>query len=283
MHAIRRIRTALAATGAVALSQAVVRAAHAQVPRNWELGLQAPGSPSELAVQNLNDLLTWIISGIVAFVAVLMLYVMWRFNAKRHPVPTRTTHNTIIEILWTTIPVVILVVIAIPSFRLIYYQNKAADPAMTIQVTGHQWYWEYAYPDQGGIHFTSYMVPDNKLAPDQKKLRRLAVDHPLVVPVGEQIRVLETSGDVIHSWYIPSLGVQRYAIPGREIETWFEVSKPGDYYGECNQICGLNHDAMAIEVKAVSKQDFQAWLVHAKTQFSADAAPSGPTRLASAR
>jgi len=168
------------------------------------------------------------------------------------------------------IPVLILVVIAIPSFRLIYYQDRTPDPDMTIKVTGHQWYWEYDYGDAAKVDFNSRIVADEDLKPGQ--LRLLDVDNQLVVPAGKNIRILTTSADVIHSFFIPSLGVQRYAIPGRTIETWFRVDKPGTYYGECNQICGTNHSFMPISVKAVSEQEFQAWIVEAKTKF-ADAAP----------
>ena len=165
----------------------------------------------------------------------LLLYVIFRFNHKRNPVPSRTSHNTVIEILWTTVPVLILIVIAIPSFRLVYYQDRATHPDLTVKVTAHQWYWEYNYPDQDGLDFQSYMIPEKQLKPEQRALRQLAVDNPLVVPVGKSVRILLTSGDVLHSFFIPSLGVQRYAIPGRMIETWFDVDKPGDYYGECNR------------------------------------------------
>ena len=163
--------------------------------------------------------------------------------------PTRTSHNTVLEIAWTVIPVLILVVIAIPSFRLVYYEDRTHDADLTIKVTGHQWYWEYTYPDKNNIDFSSYIIPDDQLKPGQ--LRLLTVDNELVVPVGKNIRVLTTSGDVIHSFFIPALGVQRYAIPGRTIETWFRVDKPGMFYGECNQICGTNHSRMPIVVRAV--------------------------------
>ncbi len=144
---------------------------------------------------------------------------------RRNPVPTRTAHNTVLEIAWTVIPVLILVVMAIPSFRLVYYEDRTRDADLTIKVTGHQWYWEYSYPDNNNIDFSSYIIPDDQLKPGQ--LRLLTVDNDLVVPVGKNIRVLQTSTDVIHSWFIPALGVQRYAIPGRTIETWFRVDKPG--------------------------------------------------------
>ena len=173
-----------------------------------------------------------------------------------------------LEIAWTVIPVLILVIIAIPSFRLVYYEDRTYDPDLTIKVTGHQWYWEYTYPDKGNLDFSSYIVPDDQLKPGQ--LRLLTVDNPLVVPVSKNIRILQTSGDVIHSFFIPSLGVQRYAIPGRTIETWMRVDKPGTYYGECNQICGTNHSRMPIMVRAVPEQEFETWLVQAKKQFAAN-------------
>jgi len=253
----------------------------AQVPHPWQMGLQAPHSPVQHEAQALNNLVLGIVIAITVFVAALLLIVIVRFNQRANPVPSRTSHNTVIEILWTVIPVIILVVIAVPSFRLVYFQDHAIAPDMTIRVTAHQWYWEYTYPDQDNLDFTSYMVPDNQLKPDQKALRHLAVDNPLVVPVGKSVRVLLTSGDVLHSFFVPSLGVQRYAIPGRMIETWFKVDKPGNYYGECNQICGINHDAMPIEVHAVSESDYQAWLQSAKNRFSdARPLPAGRIELA---
>jgi cytochrome c oxidase subunit 2 len=171
-------------------------------------------------------------------------------------------------------------IIVIPSFRLIYYEDRTQDPDLTIKVTGHQWYWEYDYGDAAKVDFNSRYVGNDDLKPGQ--LRLLDVDNQLVVPVGKNIRVLTTSGDVIHSFFIPSVGVQRYAIPGRVIETWMRIDQPGVYYGECNQICGTNHSRMPISVRALSEQEFQAWLTEAKTKFS-DAAPaSEPPRLVAA-
>ena len=160
----------------------------------------------------------------------------------------------------------ILVVIAIPSFRLIYFEDRTTNPDMTIKVTGRQWAWEYTYPDQGGIDFISNMIADDDIKPGQ--LRRLDVDNRLVLPAGKNIRILTTSNDVIHSFFIPSLGVQRYAIPGRTIETWVRIDKPGVYYGECNQICGTNHSAMPISVEAKSEQDFATWVEQAKKKYA---------------
>ena len=263
-----------------ALAACVPTAGFAQIvqaPHPWQLGMQTAHSPVERNVQSLNDLLLWIIVLITVFVAGLLAYVCWRYNARRHPVPGRTSHNTVLEIAWTVLPVLILVIIAIPSFRLIYFEDRTYNPDMTIKVTGHQWYWEYGYPDSGDLHFDSYMVPQEDLKPGM--IRNLSADNQLVLPVGKNIRILTTSGDVIHSFFIPSLGVQRYAIPGRTVETWVKVDEPGDYYGECNQICGTNHSVMPISIHAVTEADYKTWLDQAKTKFS-DAQRPGSTRLA---
>jgi len=201
-----------------------------------------------------------------------------RFRASNNPVPSRTSHNTVIELLWTVVPVLILVIIAIPSFKLMYYMDTVPDAAMTIKITGHQWYWEYNYPDQGNISFNSNLVADKDLQPGQKRL--LEVDNPLVVPVGTTIRVQVTGTDVIHSWFVPSFGVQEYAVIGRLNEAWMQVNNVGTYYGECNQICGVNHAFMPIEVKVVSQDDFKKWLADAKTKFAVNPADDGTTQLA---
>lgn len=239
----------------------------AQTPRDWQLGMQAAASPVQARIESLHDLIMVIITAITIFVAGLLLYVAWRYNSERNPTPSRVSHNSILEVAWTVVPVLILVVIAIPSFRLVYYEDRTRDADLTIKVTGHQWYWEYNYPDQGSLDFNSYVVPEDQLKPGQMRL--LSVDNQLVVPAGKKVRILTTSGDVIHSFFIPSLGVQRYAIPGRTIETWVEVDKPGDYYGECNQICGTNHSAMPISVHAVTPEEFTAWVADAKKKYAA--------------
>lgn len=265
--------------GGAALAQVV------GAPKPWELGMQAAYGPLKAQEIWLHDLVLVIITLITLFVTALLAWVIYRYNAERNPVPTRTSHNTVIEILWTVIPVLILVVIAIPSFRLVYYLDRTPDPELTIKVTAHQWYWQYTYPDKNNIDFSSYIIPDDQLRPGQPRL--LTVDNELVVPAGKNIRVLTTSGDVIHSFFIPALGVQRYAIPGRTIETWFRADRPGVFYGQCNQICGADHSRMPIVVRAVSPEDFATWLDQAKTKFS-DAAPppvtadNGTRRLAQA-
>ena len=254
--------------------------AAAQVPHNWQMGMQAPGSPVAADIGKLHDLVLVIITVITIFVAGLLVYVARRFDAKRNPVPSRLSHHTGLEIAWTVIPVLILVVIAIPSFRLVFFEDRTEAADITIKVTGHQWYWEYTYPDNGGVDFSSYMVPNDQLKPGQMRL--LDVDNQLVVPAGKNVRILTTSADVIHSFYIPSLGVQRYAIPGRTIETWVRVNEPGDYYGECNQICGTNHSFMPISVHAVPDAEFQTWVAQAKTKFAADT-PAAAARVAVAQ
>jgi cytochrome c oxidase subunit 2 len=236
------------------------------------MGMQAAGGPLKVQEIDLHNLVLVIITVITLFVAGLLVWVITRYNSKRNPIPSQTSHNTFLEVAWTVIPILILVVMAIPSFRLVYYEDRTPDADMTIKVTGHQWYWEYTYPDKGNIDFSSYIIPDDQLKPGQ--LRLLTVDNDLVVPAGKNIRVLATSADVIHSFFVPSLGVQRYAIPGRIIETWFRADKPGIYYGECNQICGTNHSRMPIVVRALSPADFEAWLVQAKTKFSDAGSPA---------
>ena len=274
MQAFRQLLGArLAATTAALLAPMLwAGAAFAQQPRPWEMGMQPAHSPVKESIAQLNDLVTVIITLITVFVAGLLLWVVYRYDAKRNPTPSRVSHNTVLEVAWTVIPVLILVVIAIPSFRLVYFEDRTHDPDLTIKVTGHQWYWEYTYPDSGNIDFSSYIVADDQLKPGQPRL--LSVDNQLVVPAGKNIRILTTSGDVIHSFFIPSLGVQRYAIPGRTIETWFKVDKPGDYYGECNQICGTNHSRMPISVHAVTPAEFTTWVADAKTKFAAIQGPA---------
>ena len=258
---------ALAATGIAAWGGL----AAAQTPGKWQFGMQTPHSPVEHGIHDLHNLVNYLMIAVVIFVAGLLAYVTYKFSAKRHPVASRVSHNTLLEVAWTVVPVLILVVIAIPSFRLVYFEDRARDADMTLKVTGHQWYWEYTYPDAANLDFTSNMVADEDIKPGQ--IRRLSVDNPLVVPANKTIRILTTGGDVIHSFYIPSLGVQRYAIPGRTIETWMKIDQPGDYYGECNQICGTNHSAMPIHIHAVTDAEYQAWLTTAKTKFASDAGP----------
>lgn len=272
---MRMIKWLLAVMAGIAFNLSAAPVVWAQgvtgQPQPWEMGMQQSYSPIKTRIVDLHNLVLVIITVITLFVAGLLIWVMIRYNAKRNPVPTQTSHNTVLEIAWTVIPVLILVVIAIPSFRLIYYQDRTPDPDMTIKVTGHQWYWEYSYPDQGNLDVESRYVHDEDLKPGQPRL--LTVDNQLVIPVNKKIRILTTSSDVIHSFFIPAFGVQRYAIPGRTVETWMEASEIGTFYGECNQICGQDHSRMPIAVKAVSDADFKAWVAETKKSASAAGLP----------
>jgi len=256
----------------------VAPSALADGPQRWEIGMQAPATPVKDRLSAFHDELLVIIFLITLFVLGLLLYVIVRFHHERHPVPTRTSHNTVIEILWTVVPVLILVIIAIPSFKLMYFMDRVPNPDMTIKVTGHQWYWTYEYPDQSGLSFDSNLIPEADLKPGQKRL--LDVDNPLVVPVDTVIRVYVTGTDVIHSWFVPSFGVQEYAIVGRLNESWMKVEHPGVYYGQCNQICGINHAFMPIKIEAVSKGDFEHWLGDAKKKFAHKDDGGGAVRIA---
>ncbi len=276
--AVSRASAALAVPAAAFL--ALPEPAFADLPRNWQMGMQAPASPVASQIVSLHNLVMIIITVITIFVAGLLAYVIWRFSAEKNPNPSQTSHNTFLEVAWTVLPVLILVVIAIPSFRLVYYQDRTQDADMTIKVTARQWYWEYTYPDAEGLNFGSRPLESKDVKPSQMKpgaLRLLDVDEPVVLPVGKNIRILTTSADVIHSFYVPSLGVQRYAIPGRTIETWVRIDRPGTYYGECNQVCGEDHSNMPIAVRAVPEAEFTAWLADAKKKFAGnEAAPIAP-------
>lgn len=275
MQLFRRLFAALTVLMMAPLAVPGFGAAFAQAPKPWEMGMQPAANEIKRRIIDLHDLVLLIITLTTIFVGVLLVIVIVRFNAKANPVPSKTSHHTGLEIAWTTIPVLLLVIMSIPSFRLIYYQDRTPNPDLTIKVIAHQWYWEYGYPDQGNFSIESRYVRDEDLKPGQ--LRLLDVDNQMIVPVGKNIRILTSSPEVIHSFFVPSLGVQRYAIPGRTIETWFSVDKPGVYYGQCNQICGSEHSRMPIAVHAVSDQEFKAWAE--QTKKSADA---GQPRLMAA-
>jgi len=260
---------------------AVVAVAGAAEPKPWELGFQPPATPVKDRLSAFHDELLIIITLITVFVLGLLVYVMWRFNHRRNPVPSRTSHNTVIEMLWTVVPVLILIIIAVPSFKLMYYMDRVPNAEMTIKVTGHQWYWSYEYPDQGGLAFDSNIIPEAELKPGQKRL--LDVDNPLVVPADTIIRVEVTGTDVIHSWFVPSFGVQEYAIVGRLNESWMRIEHAGTYYGQCNQICGVNHAFMPIKVEALSKDEFQHCLGDAKKKFARHDEGTGAVRVAGVR
>lgn len=246
--------------------------AWADRPREWQLGFQQAVTPTQEKLNDLHNLLLVIITLITIFVLGLLVYVCVRFRASRNPVPSKTTHHTWLEVAWTGLPVIILVVIAIPSFKLLYFADRAVDPDMTVKVQAHQWYWSYEYPDQQ-LAFDSNMIPEADLKEGQ--LRLLDVDNRLVVPVGKKVQVLVTTSDVMHAFFMPAFGVQVYGTPGRVNETWFQVDKAGVYYGQCNQICGLNHSQMPIVVEALEQSAYDAWLAEAKTRFAMDDAAAG--------
>lgn len=248
----------------------------ANEPRPWEMGMQPSASPVKHLMTSFNDLLTVIITLIVILVAGLLAYCVVRFNAQRNPVPSKTSHHTVLEVAWTVVPVIILIVIAVPSFKLLYAAERIPQADMTIKVTGHQWYWDYEYPDHGNITFSSYMIPETDLKPGQRRL--LEVDNRVVVPVNTTVRVLVTAGDVIHSWAIPAFGLKKDGVPGRINETWFKAEREGVYYGQCSEICGTNHGFMPIAVEAVSREAFDAWVAKAKTAFAPANSPGDGDR-----
>ncbi|WP_448189086.1 cytochrome c oxidase subunit II [Azospirillum sp. sgz301742] len=257
----------LRAAGAAAVTCALglAHGALAAAPQPWEMGLQPAASPVKHALDDFHNLLLVIITAITLLVLALLVTVAVRFNAKRNPTPSSASHNTLLEVAWTVIPVIILVVIAVPSFRVLYMMEVTPQAEMTIKVTGRQWYWDYEYPDQGGFAFSSYMIQDADLKEGQKRL--LEVDNRVVVPVNTVVRVQVTAGDVIHSWAMPAFGVKKDAVPGRLNETWFKADKEGVYYGQCSEICGANHGFMPIAVEAVSKEKFAEWVAKAKLAY----------------
>ena len=286
-----------AAMGALAAVFAVLAApAMAQgmvgAPTSWGMGLQESGGPIKDAIAGFNALVFGIIVAITIFVFVLLVWCVWRYRAEVNPTPSTTSHNTMLEVAWTVVPVLILIVIAIPSFRLVYYQDRTPNADLTISVQGRQWYWNYTYPDHGNFTFDSYPLAEDQLPPNQRHLFRLAVDNELVIPVGANVRVLTTGRDVIHSFFVPSLGVQKYTIPGRTLETWMRADREGVYYGQCNQICGTNHWFMPIAVRAVSREEFDRWVAEARQRFAradeepaiaAPATPADTVQIADAR
>ncbi|MDG1287187.1 MAG: cytochrome c oxidase subunit II [Rickettsiales bacterium] len=228
----------------------------------WQLGFQEPVTPVMEQIDVLHDALTIGSIVITLFVLALLVIVAWRFRESKNPTPSKVTHNTPLEIAWTVIPILILVIIAIPSLRLHYYMDKAVEPEMVLKVTGYQWYWNYEYPDQDGIAFDSYMIKDEDLK--EGDVRLLSVDNPLVVPVDTTVAVHLTGGDVIHAFAMPAMGLKTDAVPGRLNETWFKASKQGVYFGQCSELCGVGHGFMPIEMHVVSKPEFEAWVAKSK-------------------
>lgn len=231
-------------------------------PHPWQLHFQEAASPVMESLHDMHVLLLYIITGIALLVFVLLGYIFYKFRHHKNPIPSTFTHNTTLEVIWTVLPMIILVIIGIPSIRLLHKMETPPNAEMTVKAVGHQWYWSYEYPESknSGQHFEfdSYMIETKDLQPGQ--LRLLDVDKPMVVPIDTIIRVLITAADVLHSFAVPSLGIKRDAVPGRVNETWFSIKKPGMYYGQCSELCGAKHGFMPIAVKAVTKQEYQTWL-----------------------
>jgi cytochrome c oxidase subunit 2 len=260
--------TAIAVIAGALLASAGVAFAGLGHPSPWQMDLQGSASPVMDEISEFHYFLLWVTGVISVFVLALLLIIIVRFNARANPTPSRTTHNTPIEILWTVIPVIILAVIAIPSFRLLFVELDVPHPDLTIKATGKQWFWSYAYPDNGNFEFDSLMVQTKDLKPGEPRL--LTVDNEVVVPVNKVVHVLVTGADVIHSFTVPSFGIRIDAVPGRMNETWFKATKTGMFYGQCSELCGKDHSFMPIAVHVVSESDFNAWVAQAKQKFSAE-------------
>ncbi len=271
MAMVKRIVALVAAFAVSALTMGNAVAAQGQaVP--WQFGFQDASSPVAHEMHDFHNILLIIITAISVFVAVLLLYVMIRYNRKSNPVPSKTSHNTLIEVIWTVAPIVILLLIAIPSFKLLYFADRIEKADMTIKAIGYQWYWGYEYVDEDELAFEAVMLEEDELKEGQPRL--LATDNTIVLPVDTNIRLLVTAEDVLHSWAMPAFGVKLDAVPGRLNETWMRIEKEGMYYGQCSELCGARHGFMPIMVKAVSKEEYAKWLVEAKEEFASVGAPA---------
>lgn len=237
----------------------------AYLPEQWQMGFQQASSTLMENFVEFHDLLLIIIFSVVIFVFILLVYTCIRYHHKNNPIPSKFTHNLSIEILWTLVPCVLLVIIAIPSFRLLYYADTIQKMDMTVKIVGRQWFWQYEYPDDK-IAFDSYIIPDDQIKPGQVRL--LDVDNQLVLPIETNIRLLVTGGDVIHSFAVPAFGIKTDAVPGRINESWIRITKPGQYYGQCSELCGVGHGFMPISIKAVTQEEYEAWLETAKVKFA---------------
>ncbi|MBT6960122.1 MAG: cytochrome c oxidase subunit II [Rhodospirillaceae bacterium] len=246
-------------------------------PVPWQLNLQTPASPVAERLVEFHNFLLVICTVISVIVLALLIWCAIRYNAKANPVPSKNTHNTLLEIVWTAIPVIVLVIIAVPSYRLLYYMDRVEDPGLTIKVIGNQWYWTYEFPDDD-ISFDSLPLPDDEIDIAAGQHRLLEVDTPLILPTDTDIRILFTATDVLHAWTIPAFGVKLDNVPGRTNETWTRITIPGKYYGQCSELCGIDHSYMPIVVHAVSPEEFEAW--RADQLAANDNTPDDANRLA---
>jgi cytochrome c oxidase subunit 2 len=276
MAICKKMKTALAAAASFALCGVAHAKEGVGMAEPWQLGFQTAVTPIMEQINSFHTYVTIIITLIALFVLALLIYVMVRYNERANPQPSRATHNTALEIAWTVIPVLILVAIAIPSFRLLFAQYDLPKADLHITATGSQWYWSYEYPDHG-ITFDSIMVPEADLKEGQPRL--LTVDREVVVPVGKNVIVGLKSNDVIHDWAVPAFGVKLDAVPGRLQSTWFRAEREGIYYGQCSELCGRNHAFMPIAVRVVSEEEFNGWLAKTKAASAKD----DPRQLAAAK
>ncbi len=237
----------------------------ASKPEPWQMRFQEAATDNMTMITDFNNFLLILMTAITLFVLGLMLYVMVRFRAKANPTPSKTSHNALIEVLWTVLPIVILVIIAIPSFRLLYFQRVIPEAEMTVKAVGYQWYWGYEYPDHGDFAFDSLMLSDDERG-DQPRL--LATDTAMVVPVDTTVRVIVTGADVLHSFAMPAFGLKMDAVPGRLNETWFKANKTGTFYGQCSELCGIRHAFMPIRIEVVEKAEFAAWVDQAQEEYA---------------
>jgi cytochrome c oxidase subunit II len=277
MPVFSRLSTYAVTIGVMLGSAATALAAPGQ-PSSWALGLQEAASPVMADITWFHNFLLVLITVITVFVLALLLIVMIRFNARANPTPSRTTHNALIEVVWTIAPVVILLAIAVPSFRLLFLELDAPKADLTVKATGKQWYWSYNYPDNGNFEFDSILVEDKDLKPDQPRL--LTVDNEMVVPVNKVVHVLVTGADVIHSFAVPSFGIKIDAVPGRLNDTWFKATSEGRFHGQCSELCGKDHAFMPITVRVVNDAEFAAWVEQEKKNAGLDRV--APTALAAA-
>ena len=238
----------------------------AEQPKDWQLGFQKSASKSMSDIVLFHDyMLLPIITAITVFVLFLVIYACIRFRATKNKIASQTSHNTTIEIVWTLVPCLILIIMAVPSFKVLYSQDKVPPADVTVKAIGYQWYWGYEYPDEN-IIFDSYMIEDKDLKANQPRL--LSVDNEVVVPVNKNIKVLITANDVLHAWALPSFGVKRDAVPGRINETWFKADRTGTFYGQCSELCGIKHAFMPITVRVVTDEEYKKWLLEAKEKFA---------------
>jgi len=247
-------------------------------PVPWQMNLQNPATPVAERLIEFHNFLLVIIIIISLIVLGLLIWCAIRYNSKANPIPSKNTHNTLIEVLWTVIPIIILLIIAVPSYRLLYFMDRIEDPELTVKVVGNQWYWTYEFPDYE-IEFDSLPIPDNEIDITKGQHRLFEVDTPLILPINTDIRILFTSNDVLHAWTVPAFGVKLDTVPGRINETWTHITRKGKFYGQCSELCGINHSAMPIVVHAVSKEDFEKWRQN-QTALNIIDTQGKPSRLA---